>query len=138
MQKIIQKMNTHLDQKDKEILNLIIQNSKLSFRQIAKKINSSAATVMNRIKRLRKSNIIKDYHISIDYEKIGYDFPVIIEIQVSHGKLKQVEEKIAKSPNIFAVYDTTGQFDVTVLGRFKTRREMDNYIKKCQHPAIFF
>lgn len=121
-----------LDPKDKKILNILVENSRLSLRQIAKKAKVSVATVMHHVKKLEKDGIIKNYTAKLDYEKVGYDVEVIIEIRISKGKLFEVERKIAMHPNVFAVYDITGAFDAVVLARFPTRRQMDNLLKKLQ------
>jgi len=121
-----------LEQTDKKILNIIVDNSRLSLRRIAKKADVSVATVMHHIKKLEKEGIIKKYTTKLDYEKIGYDVEVIIEIRISKGKLFEVERKIAMHPNVFAVYDITGAFDAVVLARFPTRRLMDNFLKHIQ------
>ena len=121
-----------LEEKDRKILNILVDNSRLSLRQIAKKAGASVATVMHHIKKLEKDGIIKKYTSKIDYEKAGYDVEVIIEIRISKGKLFEVERKIASNPNVFAVYDTTGAMDAVVLARFQTRRHMDNFLKKLQ------
>jgi len=121
-----------LDKLDKKIVNILIENSKLSYRQIAKKVGVSVATIMHRIKRLEKENIIKKYTTTIDYEKLDFDMEVMINIRVSKGKLFQVEKKIATHPNVYAVYDKTGHFDATVMARFRSRKSMDNFLKKIQ------
>ena len=121
-----------LEEKDKKILNVIVENSRLSLRQIAGKADVSVATVMHHIKRLEKEGIIKKYTAKLDYEKAGYDIDVIIDIKISKGKLFDVEKKIAAHPSVFAVYDITGAFDAVVLARFPTRRQMDIFLKKLQ------
>lgn len=121
-----------LEETDKKILNILVENSRLSLRQIAKKANVSVATVMHHIRRLEKERVIKNYTTKLDYEKTGYDVEVMIEIRISKGKLFEVERKIAVHPNVFAVYDITGAFDAVVLARFPTRRQMDNFLKKLQ------
>ena len=121
-----------LEKTDKNILNILIDNSRLSLRQIAKKANVSVATVMHHIKKLEKEGVVKKYTAKLDYEKAGYDVEVMIEIRISKGKLFEVERKIAVHPNVFAVYDITGAFDALVLARFPTRRQMDNFLKKLQ------
>src|SRR3989338_9477316 len=121
-----------LEEKDRKILNILVDNSRLSLRQIAKKAGASVATVMHHIRKLEKEGVIKKYTSKIDYEKAGYDIEVIIEVRISKGKLKDVEKKIAAHQNVFAVYDVTGAFDAVVLARFKTRRQMDNFLKKIQ------
>lgn len=121
-----------LENTDKKILNVIIENSRLSLRQIAKKIGVSVATVMHHLKKLEKEKVIEKYSSKIDYEKIGYDIEVLIEMRISKGRLFDVEKKIAAHPNVFAIYDITGAFDAAILARFENRRQMDNFLKKIQ------
>ena len=121
-----------LEDTDKKILNILVDSSRLSLRQIAKKADVSVATVMNHINKMERENIIRKYTAKLDYEKIGYDIEVIIEIRISKGKLLEVEKKIAVHPNVFAIYDVTGAFDAVILARFPTRRQMDNFLKKIQ------
>ena len=121
-----------LDNVDKEIINALILDSKSSYRDIAKKVKVSVATAMNRTKRLEKEGIIKRYTTIIDYDKIGFDVEVMIEIRISKGKLFNVEKEIAHHPNVFGVYDLTGDFDAAILARFKNRKGMDAFLKKIQ------
>jgi len=121
-----------LEETDKKILNIIVENARLSLRQIAQKAGVSVATVMHHIKALEKEGIIRKYTAKLDYEKMGYDVEVMIEIRVSKGRLLDVERKISMDANVFAVYDVTGAFDALVLARFPTRRKMDNFLKKIQ------
>ncbi len=121
-----------LEETDKKILNIIVDNSRLSLRQIAKKADVSVATVMHHLHKLENEKIIKKYTAKLDYEKIGYDVEVMIEVRISKGKLFEVEKRIAHNPNVFAIYDVTGSFDAVVLARFPSRRQMDNFLKKLQ------
>ena len=121
-----------IDEKDRNIINVIISDSRLSYRQIAKKVGLSAVTVLNRIKKLEKEKIIKGYSTIIDYERLGYDVGVIIQIRISKGKLFDVEQKISVHPNVSIVYDHTGDFDATIVAKFKSRKFMDRFLKKIQ------
>jgi len=42
----------------------------------------------------------------------------------------EVETDIAENPNVFGVYDITGDYDALVFVRFKTRTELSAMIKK--------
>ena len=121
-----------LDQTDKDIINLLVDNSKLSYRDVAKNVKISAATALNRIKKLEKEGIIEKFTVKIDHEKIGYDLGIMIEVRISKGKLFDVEKKIASHPNVLSVYDLTGDFDAVIFARFTNRRTMDAFIKKIQ------
>src|SRR3989344_8019798 len=120
-----------IDELDKKILNILLQDARLSYRKIAKMLKVSPATIMNRINSLNKE-IIKKYSVLLDYEKLGYEVEVIIELRISKGKLIEVEKKIATHPNVVAVYDITGDFDAVIIARFKNRKSMDYFLKKIQ------
>ena len=122
----------NLDDKDKKILNALVENSRLSCREIARKLRMNVVTVLNRIKKLEKEGVIKKYTAIFDYKKIGYDVEVLVEIKISKGKLFEVEKKIATNPNVFAVYDITGMTDAIILARFSNTSEMDYFIKEIQ------
>lgn len=117
---------------DKRILNALQEDGKASFRDIAKKAKCSAVTAMKRIHNMEKEGVIKNYSAIIDYEKLGFDVSIILDVRVSKGKLFAVEKKIAMHPNVMLVYDNTGQFDITVIARFRTRAAMDNFLKQLQ------
>lgn len=121
-----------IDSKDKKILEVLLSNSRLSYRSLAKKTGLSTATVIKHLEKLEQDKVIKGFTTKIDYEKIGYDLLALIEIRIAHGKLFEVEQKIAKTPNVIGLFDVTGDFDALVLARFKNRMGLDFFIKKIQ------
>src|SRR3989344_968032 len=120
-----------IDELDKKILNLLLEDSRSSYRKISRILKVSPATIMNRINNLNK-DIIKKYSVLLDYEKIGYEIEVIIELRISKGELIEVEKKIATHPNVVAVYDITGDYDAVIITKFKNRKTMDSFLKKIQ------
>ena len=119
-----------LDDIDRRMLRELLKNSKRSYRELAKSIGVSAATVINHIQRLESAGVIAGYTVRLDSERLGYDLTVITEITVSKGKLLEVEEDIAKIPNVCAVYDVTGLTDAMVIAKFKSRRSLSDFTKK--------
>jgi len=121
-----------IDSIDEKIINELAGNSKITLRQLAGKLGISFVTVMNRVRKLEREGIIEKYAARVNFDKLGYDTHIVIEIRISKGKLFELENKIAKSPNVYAVYDITGEFDAIVIGRFRSTRSMDNFLKKIQ------
>ncbi len=121
-----------LDNTDKRILNELCLDSRQSYRQIARKTKISAATVMHRVNRLEKEGIIESYAAKLDYDKLGFDIHVLIDVRISKGKLFEIEKKLAMDNNVYAVFDNTGHFDATILAKFRTRATMDSFLKKLQ------
>lgn len=121
-----------IDNYDEKIINELMGNAEISLRDLSKKLKISFVTVMNRIKKLEQGGIIEKYTVKINYEKLDYGIHVLIDTRISKGKLLELEKKIARLPNVYAVYDTTGDFDATILARFKTTRAMDDFLKLIQ------
>ena len=121
-----------LDWLDKAILNNLIDDSRQSLRNIAKKTKVSVVTIMKRLKHLENEKLITNYSTRLDYDKLDYDFPVAVRISISKGKLFDVQKKIASYASVYAVHDITGDFDSLVLARFRNRRSLDTFLKRIQ------
>ena len=118
-----------MDDLDVKILNLLNENARNSFRQIARELKVSMSTVSNRVKKLEEEGIIKGYAPILDPLKVGMDLQVIVGVKISKGRLIDVQNQIATYPNVFGVYDITGDWDSIVITRFKNRGELNNFIK---------
>ena len=120
----------NLDDIDRKALRELLKNSKRSYRELAKSMGVSAATVINHVQRLESAGVLKDYSVRLDHERLGYELTVITEILVSKGKLLETEIEISKISNVCAVYDVTGQTDAMVIAKFKTRASLSDFTKK--------
>lgn len=118
-----------LDETDKRILHELLKNSRHSYRQIADDIGISTGTVLKRVQNMESQKIIQGYSANLDHKKLGYEITAIIEVTASNGKLEEVEKKIARLPNIYGVYDTTGSPDAIILGSFKDTDELGKFTK---------
>ena len=118
-----------LDEKDRSILKELLLNSNRSYRELARAIGVSTATVINHIQRLESAGVITDYSIRLDHERLGYELTVITEIIVSKGKLLEVQEDIAKLPHVCGVYDITGETDSMVIAKFRSRGDLSEFTK---------
>jgi DNA-binding Lrp family transcriptional regulator len=117
------------DKTDLEILTLLQKDARLSYRSIADKLQIAAGTVHNRVKKLEEKSIIKGYSVVIDYEKLGYQLTALTLARVRGGRLLEVEEQIALDDRVMAVFDITGDYDMAVISRFKSRKDLDTFIK---------
>ena len=118
-----------LDDVDLRIINLLQEDSRLSYNKIASKLGISVGTAYNRIKSLEERGVLKGYTVLIDMDKVGYNLTALILIQAEGKHLLNVETEIAKMNNVVSVYDITGDFDIAVIARFKDRDSLNQFIK---------
>jgi len=119
-----------MDETDVKILETLMLDARLSSRQIAKRCGVSIGTVLSRIKKMEKEGIINGYSVMLDHEKLGYELTVVCEVTVSKGRLLEMENEIARLPNVCCVYDVTGLIDAVVIAKFKNREELGRFTKR--------
>jgi len=118
-----------LDDIDLQILRILQEDSRMSYRKIADSLGIAIGTVYNRIKRLEEEGVFKAYTVMADPAKLGYELTAIILIQAKGSHLLEVEKEIAQSDSAICVYDVTGDFDIAVVARFKNRSMLNSFIK---------
>jgi len=118
------------DEKDEKILKHLLVDARQSARQLAHKLNVSTVTMISRIKKLEEKKIIEGYAVRLNHEILGYDITAIIEVKTTQGKMLEIEDEIAKTENVCAVYDITGDADTLVIGKFKDRKSLSRFVKK--------
>jgi DNA-binding Lrp family transcriptional regulator len=119
-----------LDEKDERILKHLIIDARQSARHLAHTLNVSTVTAISRIKKLEERKIINGYTVRLNHEVLGYDITGIIEVTTNKGKMLEIENEIAKTENVCAVYDITGDADTLVIGKFKDRKSLSEFVKK--------
>ncbi|MEM2463712.1 MAG: Lrp/AsnC family transcriptional regulator [Candidatus Bathyarchaeia archaeon] len=119
-----------LDDVDLKILRALTLDARASSRQLAKQCGVSTNTVLSRIKKLEENGVIKGYTALVEHEKLGYELTVVVELTVSKGRLLEVENEVAKIPNVCCVYDVTGLIDAIIIAKFKDREELSKFAKR--------
>ena len=120
---------TEIDEVDAKILRILNGNARKSYRDIAKELDLSLTTVSKRIKQLEEEKVIIGYAPILDQEKLGFDITAIIGIKILHGRIIETEKILSKNPAVYAVYDSTGDWDAIIQARFRSRTELNEFIK---------
>jgi len=115
-------MSTKFDEKDRAILALLQENSKLTARQISKKINAPITTVFAKTKRMEELGLIKGYRAILAPERLNSGTAAFILASVSYRakaddvpiSQRVVAEEIAKFPEVQEVHIITGDWDLLV------------------------
>ncbi len=120
----------NMDDTDVKILKTLVSDARLSSRQISKKSGVSIGTVLSRIKKMEVIGLVRGYTAVVDHEKLGYQLTALIEITVSKGRLLEMENEIARMPNVCSVYDVTGLADAFIIAKFKSREDLSAFAKR--------
>lgn len=102
-----------LDETDHQILDMLIENTRTPFTDIAKKLNISAGTVHVRVKKMEEAGIIIGSSLTLDYKKLGYSFIAYVGIFLQKTSQTQfVLERLIEIPYVTVAHVTTGKFNI--------------------------
>jgi len=117
------------DSTDLEIMRRLLLDGRISARQLAHEMKVSTSTVTSRLSRLERSNLIKGYSATLDFQRLGFELAVVTEVSAAKGKLTEMESEVSKLPGVCAVYDVTGELDAIVVAKFRDREQLSHFTK---------
>ena len=124
-------MKFKLDATDQSILDMLIENTRTPFTDIAKKHGISAGTVHVRVKKMEEAGIITGSSLRLDYNKLGYSFIAYVGIYLQKTSQTQfVLERINEIPYVTVAHVTTGKFNVFCKIRAKNTTHAKEIIYK--------
>ncbi len=119
-----------MDEIDKKILNLLLKNATLKYREIAQKLNISTSLAFYRLKKLLNDGTIQRIVPIISDKIAGVDITAIVYVNIEKENLLELERAIAHMRSVCAVYDITGDYDAMIIGKFKNKEGLDHLIKE--------
>ena len=118
-----------LDDTDHKILDMLIDNTRIPFTDIAKKLQISAGTVHVRVRKMEEANLIVGSSLTIDYKKLGYSFIAYVGIFLNKtSQTHFVLERISEIPFVTVAHVTTGKFNLFCKIRAKDTSQAKNII----------
>ena len=120
-----------LDEIDHQILDMLIDNTRIPYTDIAKKLLISAGTVHVRVKKMEDAELIQGSSLTLDYEKLGYSFIAYVGIflEKTH-QTKFVLERLGEIPFVTVAHITTGKFNIFCKIRARDTTHAKNIIFK--------
>lgn len=102
-----------LDETDKQIIAILMNDARTPFTDIAKQINMSSGTIHVRMKKLEDMGVVKGSYLQVDYAKLGYDISAFLGIYLDKSDLyDQVAAELADIPEILFANYTTGLYNI--------------------------
>lgn len=102
-----------IDETDRKILNILMEDANTSYVDIAKQIHVSPGTVHVRMKRLLKIGIVKKAFLNIDYAKLGFDVCAFLGIYLEKSSMyASVVDALYRIPEVVNAHYTTGNYSI--------------------------
>ena len=128
-----QTKNYEVDNIDLKILEILRDDAKKPFTEVARKVHVSQGTVHVRMNKMEEAGIVEKTTLKVNYAKRGYDITAFIGIFLQKSALyDQVMAKLKAIPEITSIHYTTGNYSMFV----KIHCKDTNHLKLVLHDKI--
>ena len=117
-----------LDEKDRNILELLEEDGRLSIQDLSSKLNIPPSTIHNRIKKMESTKVIEGYSVKINEKIMERDFTVYILVNGSTGNY--LEKEFLKKKEVIEVSGITGEYDLIIKMQFSNISNYNNFLTK--------
>ncbi len=120
----------YLDKTDRQILNILQDNAKVTHKEISEKLYLSRTPIFDRIKKLERRGIIKNYIALLNPKKIERGLTVLCFISLKEHGIKpvaQFKKEIERNPRVMECYHVAGNFDFLLKVVVKDVQEYQDF-----------
>ncbi|WP_019121826.1 Lrp/AsnC family transcriptional regulator [Brevibacillus massiliensis] len=119
-----------LDDLDRQILEALHENGRISYTELGKRIGLSRVAVQARISALSEAGIIERFTVVINPAKVGIQVSAFFNIDIEPRYLEEVAKKLVEVPAVTSLYHMTGPSTLHMHGIFANTQEMEKFLMK--------
>ena len=122
-----------MDAIDRDILEALIENARLTQRELGRKVGLSPNAVGARVQRLVERGIITDFTIRLDHRQLGRPIEALIDIwQNDERDRESFHWLVADDPRIVDCVYLTGPLDFRLRARVASPEDLNDLIRRMQ------
>lgn len=124
-----------LDDLDRRIVEVLVDDARISLKELAQRVNLSSPSTSERLRRLEERGVIRAFTVDIDPQALGYTLQAIVRIRPLPGKLHAVQKLIEDIPQFSECDKVTG--DDCFIARLHIRSidELDKILDQITDKA---
>lgn len=125
--------NYEIDNTDIRILEILRDDAKKPFTEVARRVNVSQGTVHVRMAKLEEAGIVEKTTLKLNYARLGYDITAFIGIYLEKSALyDKVVARLKEIQEITSIHYTTGNYSMFV----KIHCRDTNHLKEVLHDKM--
>jgi Lrp/AsnC family leucine-responsive transcriptional regulator len=117
---------------DKQILNIIQKDARISNAEIARQVGLAPSAVMERMRKLEERGVIRGYAAEIDAVQVGFGLTAFVFVRTS--VCGELDETLSKIPEVLEVHDVAGEDCYLLKVRAENTEELGNLLREKLKP----
>jgi len=127
-QYVIASGQQEMDEKDKQIIKLLKDDSRVGYGEIGAKVGLSEGAVRKRIKTLSDEGVIRKFTVKIGVTE-GAQAITLLATNPAHPT-QEVSKKIQTIANVETTYEVSGEYDIVAVISGMNMTEVNECIEK--------
>jgi DNA-binding Lrp family transcriptional regulator len=119
-----------IDSMDAELIQILLENGRLSNVEIASMLKTSEATIRRRIQTLKDRGFIRGFTALLDYKRFGHVIMAHVFIQVKKKYLEKMANIMVEMENSCTVYRVIGEYNLSSVMVFKNIAELQEFLDR--------
>lgn len=119
-----------LDDIDRALISFLQVNARETATQLARKLGIARTTVLSRIARLERNNIIAGYSIRLGKEVDANVLNAYVGIKIHQKAGRDVQRHLARMPELQVLCAVSGEFDLVAWLRANSPERLDELLDK--------
>lgn len=104
-----------LDRMNLEILELLQEDGRRSYVDVAEEMDRAESTVRDRIQRLEDFGVIQRYTAVLDPQKLGLNGRAVVHARVPERGLQEALDGLLSVPEVTNIHHTTGEHNLGLV-----------------------
>ena len=126
-----------VDAVDREILAVLLHDGRITYQELGRAVRLSANAVADRVRRLRRSGILRGYRADLDFAALGRPLVLVSEVRLRDGMSgEQFERGLRAFPQIFSAAHVTGEYDYQLRMACTDTAEFEVLIERLKREPI--
>ena len=126
-------VNNKLDDIDKQILNILQENGRITNAELANRVGMSPPPMLERVRKLENKGIIKKYVALIDPDSVSKGTMALVSVSLDRHRIRSIDQftqAIDTLPEVMECYHITGEDDYLLKVAVKDINEYEDFILK--------
>lgn len=121
-----------LDDLDWQLLELLQQNGRLTFRELGRQVSLSAPAVTERVRRLEEAGVIVGYRAVVAPDRLGLPIAAVVQVRVRSLDTPRFREAVLTEPAVLDADHVTGA-DCWVLRVIcRSMADLEAFVERAQ------